>query len=101
MNTVDRPRDTPNEFIAPASNMTDRARLLALADEEYYRNGQLPRGNRWQHPLQRTIQAKRSEARRNPAVSFLDRPRRREAAAGIGVIGLLGWRRKRKAQAVA
>ena len=33
MNTPDRPRDTPNEFMATASNMSDRARLLAMAEE--------------------------------------------------------------------
>jgi hypothetical protein len=62
MNTPDRPGDTPNEFIAPASNMSDRARLLAMAEEEYYLTNQPSRTSRWQHPLQRAIQGKRSRA---------------------------------------
>jgi hypothetical protein len=62
MNTPDRPRDAPNEFIAPASNMSDRARLLAMAEEEYHLTNQPSRTSRWQHPLQRAIQGKRRRA---------------------------------------
>jgi hypothetical protein len=47
------------EFAAPASNMSDRRRLLALAEEDYSLINQPGRANRWQHPLLRSIGAKR------------------------------------------
>jgi len=46
------------EFAAPASNMSDRSRLLPLAEEEYHLTNQPPRASRWQHPLVRSIQAR-------------------------------------------
>jgi len=52
----------PIEFATPASNTSDRVRLLALAEEDYYLTKQPSRANRWQHPLQRSIQARRREA---------------------------------------
>ena len=53
----------PIEFAAPASNnMRDRRRLLALAEEQYYLTKQTPRDSRWQHPLRRSIQAKRRKS---------------------------------------
>jgi hypothetical protein len=52
----------PIEFAAPASNINDRVRLLALAEEDYYLTNQPSRVSRWQHPLQRSIQAKRRKA---------------------------------------
>lgn len=48
----------PIEFVAPASNMSDRRRLLALAEEDCYLTNQPRRASRWQHPLLRSIQAK-------------------------------------------
>jgi hypothetical protein len=48
----------PIEYAAPASNISDRSRLLALAEEEYYLTNQPSRANRWQHPLVRSIKAK-------------------------------------------
>jgi hypothetical protein len=62
MNSPDRPYDSPNELVAPGSNMSDRARLLAMAEEEYYLTNQPSRTSRWQHPLQRAIQTKRRKA---------------------------------------
>jgi hypothetical protein len=47
------------QFAAPASNMSDRRRLLALAEEDYSLINQPDRANRWQHPLLRSIGAKR------------------------------------------
>ncbi len=47
------------ESAAPASNVSDRHRLLALAEEEYFLTNQPSQDSRWQHPLQRSIQAKR------------------------------------------
>ena len=63
MNSPDKAHAAnPIEFATPASNMRDRGRLLALAEEEYYLINQPARANRWQHPLQRSIQAKRRKA---------------------------------------
>jgi hypothetical protein len=50
------------EFAAPASNMSDRRRLLALAEEDYSLINQPGRANRWQHPLKQSIQARRRKA---------------------------------------
>jgi hypothetical protein len=52
------------EFAASASNMSDRRRLLALAEEDYYLTNQPPRTNRWQHPLLSSIKAKRRRGAR-------------------------------------
>jgi len=54
----------PIEFAAPGSNMSDRRRLLALAEEDYSLVNQPPRSNRWQHPLRRSIKAKRGQVSR-------------------------------------
>jgi hypothetical protein len=51
-----------SELAAPASNMSDRRRLLALAEEEYYLTDQPSRTSRWQHPLQRAIRVKQRGA---------------------------------------
>jgi hypothetical protein len=60
MNSPYKPHATnPIEFAAPASNMSDRRRLFALAEEEYCLTNQHSRTSRWQHPLQRAIQGKR------------------------------------------
>ena len=60
MNSPDRAYAiNPVEFAAPASNMSDRRRLLTLAEEEYYLTKQPPRASRWQSPLVRSIQARR------------------------------------------
>jgi hypothetical protein len=63
MNSPYRERaDNRSELVAPASNMGDRHRLLALAEEEYYLTDQPSRTSRWQHPLQRAIQVKQRGA---------------------------------------
>jgi hypothetical protein len=54
--------DNRSELAAPASKMSDRRRLLALAEEEYYLPDQPSRTSRWQHPLQRAIQVKQRGA---------------------------------------
>ena len=60
MNSQYRERaDNRSELAAPASNMSDRRRLLALAEEEYCLTDQPSRATRCQHPLQRAIQVKR------------------------------------------
>jgi len=50
------------EFATHVSNTSDRVRLLALAEEDYCLTKQPSRANRWQHPLQRSIQVRRREA---------------------------------------
>ncbi len=63
MNSPYRERaDNRNELAAPASNMSDRRRLLALAEEEYFLTDQRSRISRWQHPLQRAIRVKQRGA---------------------------------------
>jgi hypothetical protein len=52
----------PIEFAAPTSEKSDRRRLLALTEEDYYLTNQPSRISRWQHPLQRSIQAKLRKA---------------------------------------
>ena len=52
----------PIESAAPASDMSDKRRLLALAEEEYFLTNQPSRTSRWQHPLQRAIQDKQRRA---------------------------------------
>ena len=60
MNSPYRERaDNRSELAALSSNMSDRRRLLALAEDEYYLTDQPSRTSRWQHPLQRAIQVKR------------------------------------------
>jgi hypothetical protein len=49
---------TPIAFAVPASNMSDRRWLLALAEEDYSLTNQPSRASRWQHPLVRSIGAK-------------------------------------------
>jgi hypothetical protein len=63
MNSPNRTH-APNaiESAAPALNISDSRRLLALAEEEYYLANQPSRTSRWQHPLQRAIQNKRRKA---------------------------------------
>ncbi len=60
---MDSPQKTtkPIEATAPASNMSDSRKLLASIEEDYYQTNQSFRADRWQHPLQRAIRAKRNQ----------------------------------------
>jgi hypothetical protein len=52
------------EYAAPASNISDRSKLLAMAEEEYCLTKKLSRSSRWQHPLQRSIEDRRRKTKK-------------------------------------
>lgn len=58
---MDSPQKTtkPIEATARTSNMSDRRKLLASIEEEYYQTNQSFPADRWQHTLRRAILARR------------------------------------------
>ncbi len=53
---------TPLEPAGSASHMSDRHRLLEIDEEGRYLAGRAPEASRWQHPLMRSIEARRRKA---------------------------------------